>query len=188
MTGMSTSTMVASVIAAYAAVVSTLSLVLAIRSFRAGSPIVDLDWEYDESLSDFRLHVLNTGRADVTISSLSLVVIHEVIIRQSGKYFDARFDIIDDIPANVWYPRSKESALPFRLASNSLLELRIDGSAINVPDGYPFDELMLRFTARFPGGRQRVFLRGDLLRHFLGIDPDRPIQMPSPGSLPREDD
>ena len=83
-----------SIIAAYAGVVSTLSLILALKVYRSGNPNVDVDWQYDELDKELTVSILNTGRADVTITAIELFVVHEKIIRQSrsGRTFDLRME------------------------------------------------------------------------------------------------
>lgn len=97
-------------------------------------------------------------------------------------------DTVDHIPSELWQVgSSKEEILPARLASNSLVTMQVRNDTISLPSEYPFDEILLKFVARFPGGKRTAYLGGDVLRHFMGIDPDRPISFPSAGSLPRED-
>jgi hypothetical protein len=180
---------IGSVIAAYAAVVSTLSLFLSVKAYRAGNPNVDVDWTYYETNRQLSLSVTNTGRADVTISAVDLYIVHERILRQSrsGKYFAISKETIKDIPIDLWWPDLGPETFPIRVASNSLFTVRVKSYAIRLPPEYPVPELLLKFVARFPGGKQTAYLRGDVLRHFVGIDPDRPITFPSPGSLPVEE-
>jgi hypothetical protein len=65
--------------------------------------------------------------------------------------------------------------------------LYVKSGVINLPSDYPLDEMLLKFIARFPSGRQSAYLRGDVLRHFIGLDPDKPISHPSPGSIPYDE-
>jgi hypothetical protein len=185
---MSVSIVVAA-IAAYAAIVSTLSLVLAMKVYRAGNPNVEMDWLYRESDRKLLLSILNTGRADVTISTVELFIVHETITSRSrsGRFFNVRTDTLGHVPSDLWRVESEEIALPIRLASNSLVSMQVKTDVIHLPSGYPLDEIVLKFVARFPNGKGVSYLRGDVLRHFMGIDPDRPISFPSPASLPRED-
>jgi hypothetical protein len=187
--GLGAGLIVASGIAGYAAVVSTLSLVLAIKVYRSGEPKVDVDWEYFETDRELTVSVLNTGRAGVTISTVELYVIHEQITKRSpnGRYVSLQMETIAEIPPRLWRPDEKNASFPARLSSQSLIVLHVRGHNVEIPQSHPLDELLLKFVARFPKGKEEVYLRGDVLRHFLGIDPSRPIRLPSPGSLPRED-
>jgi hypothetical protein len=180
---------VGSAIATYAAVVSTLSLAIAVKVYRAGNPNVEVHWEYQEPSRKLSLSILNTGRGDVTISAVDIFVVHETIFNRSrsGRYFNLRMDTVDHVPNELWLPKEQHAAIPFRLASNSLFSMDVKNGAISLPSDYPLEEILLKFVARFPGGKKSVYLRGDVLRHFIGIDPDRPIALPSPGSVPSED-
>jgi hypothetical protein len=180
---------VGSIIAAYAAIVSTLSLILSVRNYRASDPNVSLDWEYDEIGRRLSLSIWNTGRADVTIASANLYIVHERIVRRSptGKYFAIQSETLDNIPTELWWLDLEPETFPIRLASNSLLTTQVKNNAISLPTGYPLEELLLRFVVKFPGGKDDAYLRGDVMRHFVGIDPDKPIAWPSPGNLPIQD-
>jgi len=50
-----------SIVAVYAAVVSTLSLIIAVRVYKAGNPDVDVDWEYQEEARKLLLTYLILG-------------------------------------------------------------------------------------------------------------------------------
>ena len=175
-----------SAIAAYATVISTASFVLAIKVYRAGNPKVEVDWVYNEPDRNLTLSILNLGRGDVTISVIDLYIAHEEITSRSrnGKYFNIKFETIDCISRKDWCIKSKGIGLPARLVSHSMLSVQVKNDAIVLDPKYPLDELLLKFVAKFPGGKAVAYLRGDVLRHFVGINPDVPISFPSPGSLP----
>jgi hypothetical protein len=118
---------VGSAFAAYAAIVSTLSLILSVRVYRAGGPDVDIDWEYHQKNRRLSLSILNTGRADVTITGVDLRIIHEQIFNRSpsGKYFNSRMDIIEEVPTELWWPDLGPETFPVRLTSNSLLTTQV---------------------------------------------------------------
>jgi hypothetical protein len=177
------------VIGGYAAIVSTLSVILAVKVYRAANPKVDLDWLYEEADRNLSVTVLNTGRADVTIATIDLYVVRHKITRRSpsGKYFNLRINTIDHIATKLWIRKPKAVSFPARLASNSMFSVQVKNDAIRLPSQYPLDELLLKFVAKFPGGKAVAHLGGDVLRHFVGIDPDVPVRFPSPGSLPAED-
>jgi hypothetical protein len=177
------------VIAGYAAIVSTLSLALALKVYQAGNPKIEVDWEYRETNRQLAIRVLNVSRADVTITSTELYIVHEVTTHRShsGKYFQVHMDTIDEVPSELWQVGAQAPTFPARLPSNSAISFKVISDGIALPSEYPFDELLLKFVARFPSGRDIAYLRGDVLRHFMGIDPDRPITFPSPGSVPLEE-
>jgi hypothetical protein len=199
---------VTATVAAYAAIVSTFSLILAVKVHRAANPKVDVHWRYSESDRKLVVSIHNTGRADVTITTVDLYIAREVITRRSR----ISIDPISQIPNKLWQRERKALTFPVRLDSYSMFSIRANNDAISLPSEYPLDELLLKFVARFPakiatfppwfppwlvpwvprvarspGGKTVVYLRGDVLRHFAGIDPDRPIALPSPGSLPSDE-
>src|SRR5918992_1422994 len=123
---MTAASIVTSVLAAYAATVSTLSLILAVKVFKAGNPKVTLSWEYIQSENNLTLMVLNTGRADVTISTVELRVMRERIISRSrnGKYFKLYMETISQIPGRIW--AADDVAIPYRLISNSAISISVN--------------------------------------------------------------
>jgi hypothetical protein len=195
-------------VAAYAAVVSTLSLALALKTHRAANPKVALDWIYAADDRKLVVNVYNTGRADITITNLDLYLDRHVITSRSwiSSGYGIRVYEIEQIPAERWLS-NPETVIMARLASHSTLSVQVKHEAISLPSQYSIHELHLRFVASFPGnadmvdrffpfgpkeagstaGKAVAFLAGDVLRHFAGIDPDVPIRYPSPGSLPMED-
>lgn len=177
---------VGSIVAAYAAIVSTLSLILSVRVYRAGDPDVSITWEYDEVDRKLLLSVMNTGRADITIASVDLQIVHRQILNRSptGKYYQMHTETIGVIPVELWWPDLEPKTFPMRLASKSLVMTQVKNDQISLPTDHPLSDLLLKFVASFPGGRKAVYMRGDALRHFVGIDQDRPITFPSPGTLP----
>jgi hypothetical protein len=199
-----TSTQIALAVATYAAIISTLSLVLAIRVHHAGSPKVSVHWAYTQTDRKLTVTILNTGRADVTISAIELYVERDVIIRGSREagQWDSRIETLSHIPNKLWLSKSNGLTLPSRLAANSMFSIQVKNKAITLPTQFPLDELLLKFVVRFPreitrpprgigvtppGGKAVTYVGGDVLRHFVGVDPDRPISRPSPGSLPLDD-
>lgn len=188
---MDATVIVAAAISTYAAIISTLSLFLAIKVYRAGNPKVELDWLYIEDERMLTLSVMNIGRSAVTITSIDLYIVREEIASRSpgGRYFNAKWEPVGAVPVEAWRQKSSMESqdFPLRLDSNSMISLRVDGDAIQLPPSYSVEELLLRFVARFPAGKTDAYLRGDVLRHFVGIEPDRPVTLPSPGSVPAEE-
>jgi hypothetical protein len=97
---------IAAIIATYAAIVSTRSLALAKKAYRAADPYVELDWKYTQDDRNLSLSIMNPGQADVTITAIDLYVVHEVITNQSlnGKRFGVLIDPIDEISHGLWLP------------------------------------------------------------------------------------
>jgi hypothetical protein len=170
-------------IASYAVVVSTLSLVLAIRAHRAGEPNFNLGWEYNMDGQQLSVMMTNRGRSDISIYDLELSIVRHEITRQIGKVFDFREILIREVPLNEWRANSAEVSFPFRLTSFSIASVRARNEALRplAPD-HPFDELLLKFVARSPKGKQAVFMRGEILRHFIARNPDWRI-FSSPSSI-----
>ena len=81
---MSSTSIATIAIAAYAAVVSTLSLFLARRAYQVGGPVVKLGWQYFEPTQDLSITVTNIGRGDVTIADLELYIVRSQITHRSG--------------------------------------------------------------------------------------------------------
>jgi len=145
-----------------------------------------MDWEYDQTDRKLLLSVTHTGRADVTIARVDLYIVHRQILSRSrtGKYYQIHVETIGDIPIELWWPDLESKTFPMRLASKSLVMAQVKNGAISLPTEYSLEELLLKFVVKFPGGTKAIYMRGEVLRHFVGIDPDRPITFPSPGSLP----
>lgn len=163
---------IATVIAVYAGIISTLSLILAARVYRTGGPIVTMSWEYFAGKQELTLIVTNRGRADVTVSDLELSIIRDKIIRRIGNRWASETTVIEDIPQERWRADS-EVTFPLRLASSSELSMKVNSDGIRpLPSDCPFDELLLKFTARTPHGGPIIYLRGNVLRHFIASDPD----------------
>jgi hypothetical protein len=196
---------VTAAVAAYAAIVSTLSLILAMKVYRASSPHVEVDWVYTEPHRKLVVGIHNTGRADVTIATVDLHIERHVITSRSriGNAFAMRTDHIRDVPTRLWVRKSKALTFPVRLAAHSTVSIQVKNDSIVLPTQYPLEELCLSFIARFtdkspplrrwgpnvarsPSGKATSHLGGEVLRHFAGIDPDIPITLPSPGILPQE--
>lgn len=162
----STST-VTSALAIYAAVISTLSLILAVIAYKAGNPKVILGWEYIQSGRNLWLIVDNTGRADVTISSVDFYPMNRKVMSgrsRDEKHFSLRVKSTGQVSYKQWRPGD-------RLPSNSAVSVPVKDKSIDLTSGQPFDEIMLRAVVRYPGGRQVAYIHGEVLRHFLGIDP-----------------
>jgi hypothetical protein len=85
---MTSASIIEAAIAGYAGIVSTLSLILALRAYRAGGPIVDVTWAYFDDKQELMLIVTNKGRADVTVFDIDLSIVRHRITRQLGKAFD----------------------------------------------------------------------------------------------------
>jgi hypothetical protein len=92
------------ILAIYAAVVSTCSIYLGIRAHKlaeqahlAAGPLVSVRWDYDESAPDLIVSVVNSGRSDVTIYDLTMGVVQETVTRMSptGRSFDIRMTNVE---------------------------------------------------------------------------------------------
>lgn len=183
-----TPALITAVVAAYAAIVSTLSLILAVNVYRAANPKVEVDWVYSRADRNLTLTLLNTGRSDVTIATVDLYIERHVITSRNpdSRSFHARTDTISHVPTELWL-RKPKAVTHARLAAHSMLSVQVKGDAISLPSQYPLDELRLKFVARFPGGKESAGLRGEVLCHFLGINPQHTYHLSSAGSLPSED-
>lgn len=157
------------IVAIYGAVVSTLSFFLALKVFRAGRPDVELDYEVGELHRSFSLDVRNTGRADVTISSIELYIERHVITHRSpiSSSFAMRIDPIERIPTKIWRD-SDDADTSFRLASHSEVIIPVKCVAIKLPSEFPITELLLKFVASHPGGTKIVYMRAE---YFLDTVP-----------------
>lgn len=138
--------------AAYAAIVSTLSLILALKVHRASSPNVEVDWIYTEPDRKLVVGIHNTGRADVTITAVDLYIERHVITSRSriSNGFGMRIEHICDVPVKLWLRKSKTLTFPARLASHSTVSIQVKNDSIILPTQYPLEELYLNFIARFP--------------------------------------
>jgi hypothetical protein len=174
-------------VATYAAVISTLSFVLAVKVYKAGDPEVELGWKYNELIRNLSLIVSNTGRGNVTISTIDLYIVRHEITRRSpiSDAVAIHRETISHVSSELW--RGRDLDIPVRLESHAEVSISVKGEAVKLPSLFPFDDLLLKFVARYPGGKQIAYVRGEILRHFLGIDLDRPITLPSPGAVPTED-
>jgi hypothetical protein len=169
-------------IAGYAGVVSTLSLIVARRAYRAGGPVVDIDWEYFADKQELILMIINKGRADVTVSDLELTIERHRIFNRLGNSFNMEITTLADIQRKQWCAGQKV-IFPLRLASNSMRSIKVKRDVIHLlPPQIPSDEIFLKFTARTPHGKQVVWVPDTILQHFTASDPDTPI-MPG-GWLP----
>lgn len=191
-----TSKSIETILAIYGASMSTLSILLGLkahslaeRAYRAAGPIVFIDWIYDERIRQLTVSVVNSGRSDVTIYDLSLVVVHEVITRGSPSgYYDSRMEPIEEIPKTRWWEGYESNQLPVRLAANSKFPVRVSSKGIgSLPVDIPLDELLLRFVAETPdryefGG---IAAHSYSLRHFLGLQPDLPVREHRPSNRQR---
>lgn len=173
-------------LAIYGASMSTLSILLGLKAhslaekaYRAAGPIVFVDWVYDERIRQLTVSVVNSGRSEITIYDLRLVIMHEVITRRSpiGKAFDMRMEYIEEIPKIRWRERYESNQLPVRLAANSKFPVRVNSKGIApLPADIPLHELLLRFVAETPNRYEFADIAGDAysLRHFIGLEPDVP--------------
>lgn len=185
---MSSATITGSALAAYAAIVSTSSLLLAVKAYRASGPIVDVSWEYLETGQQLSVSVLNTGRSDVTVTSLELFITHETVTKTPapvGKNYHAKSTIIAQLRATQWRANYETLSFPVRLASNDTLSVPVEREAIRpLPPQYSLSELALKFVATIPQGDRVAYFRGDVLRHFVASDPEIPVT-PGQGAVPR---
>jgi hypothetical protein len=171
------------VIAGYAGIVSTLSLVLARRANRTSGPIVAITWEYYDEKQELTLVVTNTGRAAVTVSDVELSIVRHRITRRTGNYYDLEMTSLADIPRKRWCPNQKIS-FPFRLASDSMFSMKVKSDGIRpLPSQIPLDEILLEFTARTPHGKQVAWVPDSIIKHFIASNSDTPFA-PGRGSIP----
>jgi hypothetical protein len=171
-------------LAIYGACISTLSIFLGLRAhslaekaYRAAGPIVFIDWAYDERIRQLTVSVVNSGRSEITIYDLRLVMMHEVITRRSpsGKYFDSRMEPIEDTPKIRWWQDYESKQLPVRLTANSKFSVRVNRKGISpLPVDIPLNELLMRFVAETPTRYEFADIAGDSysLRHLIGLEPD----------------
>lgn len=149
-------------------------MILAVKAFKAGNPRVILDWVYIPSDRNLSLIVLNTGRADVTISTIELYIFRHVVTRRSpiSDGVAIRRERINHISSELW--RDSDVAIPLKLASYSEVLIPVKSGAIRLPSKLPVNELLLRFVATYPGGSQSAYMRAEHLH-------------PSPGWVPLDD-
>jgi hypothetical protein len=176
------------VLAIYGTVVSTLSILLGIRAhslaeraYRAAGPIVFVDWVYDDRLRRLTVSVVNTGRSEITIYDLHLLIVHEIIFHRSpsGKYFDSRMETLEEVPKIRWWEGYEPSQLPVRLAANSRFSVHVNSKGVDLLSvDIPIHELALRFVAETPDSYKFADLGGETysLRHFIGLKPDLPVR------------
>ncbi len=184
-------------LAIYGASISTLSILLGLkahslaeRAYRAAGPIVSIDWVYDERIRQLTVSVVNSGRSDVTIYDLRLVIMHEVITRSSpsGIYFDSRMEPIEEIPKIRWWEGYQSNQLPVRLAASSKFPVRVSSKGIGpLPVDIPLHELLLRFVAETPNRYEfdDIAVRSYSLRHFFGLEPDVTVREHRPSNRQR---
>lgn len=177
-----TSKSIETVLAIYAACISTLSIFLGLKAhslaekaYRAAGPIVFLDWVYDERTRQLTVSVVNSGRSEITIYDLRLVMMHEVITRRSpsGKYFDSRMEPIEEIPKLRWWQDYKPKQLPVRLAANSKFSVCVNSKGISpLPVDVPLNNLLIRIVAEMPTRYEFADIAVDSygLRHFIGLE------------------
>lgn len=169
------------VLAIYGATISTFSILLGLKAhslaekaYRAAGPIVYIDWVYDERIRQLTVSVVNSGRSEITIYDLRLVVMHEVITRSSpsGRYFDSRMELMEEIPKSRWWEGYESNQLPVRLAANSKFPVHVNSKGISpLPVDIPINELQLRFVAETPNRYEFGDISGESysLRHFIGL-------------------
>lgn len=180
---MTSASTIEAIIAGYAGIVSTLSLVLARRAYHTSGPIVDITWEYFEEKQELTLIITNRGRADVTVSDLELSIVRHRITSRSGKYYNLEMTNLVDVPRKRWCT-SQKVRFPCRLVSDSMfsVNVRIDG-VYPLPSQVPLDEILLEFTARTPHGKRVVWVPDTIIRHFIASSPDWPV-IPGTGAIP----
>src|SRR2546423_10267501 len=185
-----TSKSIETALAIYGASISTLSILLGLkahslaeRAYRAAGPIVFIDWVYDEKIRQLTVSVVNSGRSEITIYDLSLVIAREVITRGNlSGYFDSRIESIEEIPKIRRWKGFESNQLPVRLAANSKFPVRVNSKGIGpLPVDVPLHDLLLRFVAETPTRYEFADIRGKgyVLPHFIGLEPDVRKHKPS---------
>jgi len=164
------------IISGYAAIISTLSFVLASRAYRAGGPITEIHWEYSEKGQELTLDVVNKGRADVTISGLELFVLRD----NEGEIMPTK---IGEIPRDRWCA-SHEIEFPIRMSANSMISVKTNRKGIE-SSLYQFlpGQLTLEFCVKTPHGKRAVWVGGAVFNHFTSLNPKWSITS-SRGSRP----
>nr|WP_152332284.1 hypothetical protein [Micromonospora purpureochromogenes] len=158
-------------IAVYAAVISTVSLALAAVSYRVAGPVLNLSWEYDHTLQELVVFVANTGRSDVTVDSVDLLLERREVYRR-GRFgighLEKEESILTRIPLMQWADTKADPPIPLRISSNSRVMWHV---ARDVLESMPWDEqlseLSLVFELDSPRGTERVWFQGELLTDFL---------------------
>jgi hypothetical protein len=174
------------ILAIYAAGVSTLSFFLAVKAHNlaekahsAAGPIVYIDWEYDETTRELIVSVVNSGRSDTTIYDLHLVVICEIITSVSitGRSFAMHMVPVADVPKIQWWKDYDPTDLPVRIAASSKFLVHVNSDGISFPlEKYSLHDILLRFVVETPNSYEMAYFRGDVLRHFIGLEPDVPVR------------
>jgi hypothetical protein len=191
-----TSKSIETALAIYGSSISTLSIFLGLkahslaeRAYRAAGPIVFIDWIYDERIRQLTVSVVNSGRSEITIYDLRLVIAREVITPGSlGGYFDSRIETIEEIPKIRWWEGFESKQLPVRLAASSKFPVCVNSKGIGpLPVDIPLPDLLLRFVAETPTRYEFTDIRaeGYTLRHFLGLKPDVPVRKHEPSDRQR---
>ena len=108
---------VENVIAIYAALVSTCSVILAMKVYRTGGPMVELDWGYYSDKRRLVIDIQNMGRHDITVTGFALYVIREEIFNKSitGRSFSLKRELLDEIPMSDWCGSRDLGEPPFRV-------------------------------------------------------------------------
>jgi hypothetical protein len=178
------------ILAIYAGVVSTYSIYLGARAHKlaekaylAAGPLVSVRWEYDESVPDLVVSVVNSGRSDVTIYDLTMGVVQETVTRMSptGRSFDVRMTNVELIETMRWWRNYDPSQLPVRLAASSRFSVHVKRDSIShLPGSLPLYDILLRFVAETADDYISGYFRGDILRHFIGLEPEVPVREREP--------
>ena len=75
--------------------------------------------------------MVNSGRSDITIYDLNLVIMHEVTTRGNPSgYYDSRMEPIEEIPKIRWWKDYESNQLPVRLAANSKFSVHVNSKGI----------------------------------------------------------
>src|SRR5262245_25773326 len=111
----------------YVAVISTLSLILALITFRTGGYRVNLSWEYTKTDRTLSVTILNTGRTGVMISKVELCIVHRYSKTAYGPKGTSSVVTHEQhlltIPNELWC--AENINIPFRLGSNSEASISI---------------------------------------------------------------
>jgi hypothetical protein len=178
--------MIETTLAVYAAGVSTLSFFLAVKAHSlaekahlAAGPVVYVDWEYDATARELIVSVVNSGRSDTTIYDLHLVIVREIItsVSISGEFFNMHMAPIVDVPKIQWWKNYDPKILPARIAASSKFPVHVNNNGISLPiEEFSIYDILLRFVVENPNSYEMAYFRGDILRHFIGLEPDVPVR------------
>lgn len=157
-------------IAVYAAILSTLSLALAAVSFRAGGPVLNLSWEYDHSLQKLVVFVANTGRSDVTVDSVDLLLERREVYRR-GRFGVAHLEEASTLartPLMQWADAKIAPSLPLRISSNSRVMWHVARDVVkSMPWEQQLSELSLVFKMGVTAPDGKSLVSGRAAERFL---------------------